>query len=163
MVDRLKQDMRSKDRKTRIQAQRERSRFGDFSKKPRTTSTTSGKSKLTREQLLQQAKGKNPTGLATNPGVRRDQRKKKRFALGGEAGESVGRATVERSQRKIRRKEVDDMLDRVYRKKPTIKPKKKPKPPLKKKMKNKIVPKKKPKLKPLLKPSEMKGLPPKRG
>ena len=75
-------------------------------------------------------------------------------AMGGEAAESVGRATVERSQRKIRRKEVDDMLDRVYGK--GIKPKKKPKDP------NRIKPKKKPKLKPLKKPSEMKGLPPKR-
>ena len=143
MVDRLKEAMRSKDRKTQIKAQRERAKFGDLSKKPRTTSTTSGKSKLTREQLLQQAKGKNPTGLATSPGVRRDQRKKKRFALGGEAGESVGRATVEKRQRAIRRQAVDDMLDRVYGKKSTIKPKKKPKDP------NRIKPKKKPKLKPL--------------
>jgi len=116
---------------------------GDLEKKPRTTSTTSGKSKLTREQLLQKAKGKNPTGLATSPGVRRDQRKKKRFALGGEAGESVGRATVEKRQREIRRKEVDDMLDRVYgtaKGKPKIQMiKKKPKDP------KRIVPKKKPK------------------
>ena len=36
------------------------------------------------------------------------------YAMGGEAAESVGKATVERSQRKIRRKKVDDMLDRVY-------------------------------------------------
>ncbi len=161
MVDRLKQDMRSKDRKTRIQAQRERSRFGDFSKKPRTTSSTSGKPKLTKEQLLKQAQGKRPTGgPSLNPSVRRDKRKLKKFALGGEAAESVGRATVERSQRKILRKRVDDMLDRVYgtaKGKPKIqKIKKKPKDP------KRIVPKKKPKLKPLKKPSEMKGLPPKR-
>ena len=76
------------------------------------------------------------------------------YAMGGEAAESVGKATVERSQRKIRRKAVDDMLDRVYG--TGIKPKKKPKDP------KRIKPKKKPKLKPLLKPSEMKGLPPKR-
>ena len=61
------------------------------------------------------------------------------YAMGGEAAESVGKATVERSQRKIRRKAVDDMLDRVYGKKSTIKPKKKPKDP------NRIKPKKKPK------------------
>ena len=83
------------------------------------------------------------------------------YAMGGEAAESVGKATVERSQRKIRRKEVDDMLDRLYGTatgKPKIqKIKKKPKDP------KRIVPKKKPKLKPLKKPSEMKGLPPKRG
>jgi hypothetical protein len=60
----------------------------------------------------------------------------KKYALGGEAAESVGRATVERSQRKIRRKAVDDMLDRVYG--TGIKPKKKPKNP------NRIKPKKKP-------------------
>ena len=77
------------------------------------------------------------------------------YAMGGEAAESVGKATVEKRQREIRRKEVDDMLDRVYGK--GIKPKKKPKDP------NRIKPKKKPKLKPLKKPSEMKGLPPKRG
>ena len=76
-------------------------------------------------------------------------------AMGGEAAESVGRATVEKSQREIQRKRVDDMLDRVYGK--GIKPKKKPKDP------NRIKPKKKPKLKPLKKPSEMKCLPPKRG
>ena len=51
------------------------------------------------------------------------------YAMGGEAAESVGKATVERSQRKIRRKEVDDMLDRVYG--TGIKPKKKPKKPTK--------------------------------
>ena len=79
------------------------------------------------------------------------------YAMGGEAAESVGKATVEKRQRAIRRQAVDDMLDRVYGKKSTIKPKKKPKDP------NRIKPKKKPKLKPLLKPSEMKGLPPKRG
>lgn len=94
----------------------------------------------TREQLLLQAQGKDPRGLATRrpKKVKKDQKKPKRMALGGEAGESVGRATVEKSQREIRRKEVDDMLDRVYRKKPTIKLKKKPKDP------NRIKPKKKP-------------------
>ena len=51
------------------------------------------------------------------------------YAMGGEAAESVGRATIERSQRKIKRKRVDDMLDRVYG--TGIKPKKKPKKPTK--------------------------------
>tara|TARA_R100001015_G_C4611732_1_gene167158 strand:- start:350 stop:733 length:384 start_codon:yes stop_codon:yes gene_type:complete len=61
-------------------------------------------------------------------------------AMGGEAAESVGRAIVERSQRKIRRDEVDEMLDRLYG--TGIKPKKKPKNP------NRIKPKIKPKTKP---------------
>jgi hypothetical protein len=61
----------------------------------------------------------------------------RKLAMGGEAAESVGKATVEKRQREIRRKEVDDMLDRVYG--TGIKPKKKPKNP------NRIKPKKKPK------------------
>ena len=64
---------------------------------------------------------------------RKNIRKK---AMGGEAAESVGRATVEKRQRAIRRQAVDDMLDRVYG--TGIKPKKKPKDP------NRIKPKKKP-------------------
>ena len=56
-------------------------------------------------------------------------------AMGGEAAESVGRATVVKSQRDARRKEVDEMLDRVYSKVSEAKgigkivPKKKPKNP----------------------------------
>jgi len=56
-------------------------------------------------------------------------------AMGGEAAESVGRATVVKSQRDARRKEVDEMLDRVYSKVAEAKgigkivPKKKPKDP----------------------------------
>ena len=73
--------------------------------------------------------GLRPSDLEKKPGKRRPTVKK--MALGGEAAESVGKATVERSQREIRRKEVDDMLDRVYGKKSTIKPKKKPKKPTK--------------------------------
>ena len=69
----------------------------------------------------------------------------KRMALGGEAGESVGRATVVKSQRDARRKLLDDSINRVYKKVSEakkigkIKPKKKPKNP------NRIKPKKKPK------------------
>ena len=82
--------------------------------------------------------GLRPSDLDKKPGKRRPTVKK--MALGGEAAESVGRATVEQRQRAIHRQEVDDMLDRVYRKKPQIiKPKKKPKDP------NRIKPKKKPK------------------
>lgn len=75
----------------------------------------------------------------------------KRFALGGQAGESVGKATVVKSQRDARRKLLDDSINRVYKKVSEakkigkIRPKKKPKPPLKKKMRDKIKPKKKPK------------------
>ena len=75
----------------------------------------------------------------------------KRFALGGQAGESVGKATVVKSQRDARRKGLDDSINRVYKKVSEakkigkIRPKKKPKPPLKKKMRDKIKPKKKPK------------------
>ena len=81
--------------------------------------------------------GLRPSDLDKKPGKRRPTVKK--MALGGEAGESVGKAIVERSQRKIQRKRMQDMLDRLYGKKSTIKPKKKPKDP------NRIVPKKKPK------------------
>jgi|TARA_R100001463_G_scaffold71040_1_gene124815 hypothetical protein len=69
----------------------------------------------------------------------------KKLAMGGEAAESVGRATVVKSQRDARRKEVDEMLDRVYSKVAESKkigkivPKKKPKNP------NRIKPKTKPK------------------
>ncbi len=65
--------------------------------------------------------------------------------MGGEAAESVGRATVEKIQRDARRKEVDEMLDRVYSKVSEAKrigkivPKKKPEDP------RRIKPKKKPK------------------
>ena len=174
MVDTVKRDMRSKDPKIRREATKKRMKFlqatdktqsmrtrGKLIPASKERSSSGGKPKLTKEQLLQQAQGKRPTGgPSLNPSVRRDKRKLKKFALGGEAAESVGRATVERSQRKILRKRVDDMLDRVYgtaKGKPKIqKIKKKPKDP------KRIVPKKKPKLKPLKKPSEMKGLPPKR-
>ena len=73
-------------------------------------------------------------GVGASAGIKRNKPVKK--AMGGEAAESVGRATVERSQRAIRRQAVDDMLDRVYG--TGIKPKKKPKDP------NRIKPKKKP-------------------
>ena len=69
----------------------------------------------------------------------------KKFALGGQAGESVGKATVVKSQRDARRKLLDDSINRVYKKVSEakkigkIKPKKKPKNP------NRIKPKKKPK------------------
>ena len=80
-------------------------------------------------------------GVGASAGIKRNKPVKK--AMGGEAAESVGRATVERSQREIQRKRVDDMLDRVYgtaKGKPKIqKIKKKPKDP------KRIVPKKKPK------------------
>ena len=110
---------------------------------------------LPEKTKMQQRSGDKVKESASRFVKRREQLKRaRRFALGGEAAESVGRATVERSQQKIRRKEVDDMLDRVYGK--GIKPKKKPKKP------GDIKPKKKPKLKALLKPSEMKGLPPKK-
>jgi len=88
-------------------------------------------------------------GLATRPPkkVKKDQIKQrlKRMALGGEAAESVGKATVERSQRAAKRKLLDDSINRVYKKVSEakkigkIKPKKKPKNP------NRIKPKKKPK------------------
>ena len=74
------------------------------------------------------------TGVGASAGIKRNKPVKK--AMGGEAAESVGKATVERSQREIQRKRVDDMLDRVYG--TGIKPKKKPKDP------KRIVPKKKP-------------------
>jgi len=65
------------------------------------------------------------------------------YAMGGEAATSVGRATVEKSQRDARRKEVDEMLGRLYynMENTQIKPKLKKKP----KNPNRIKPKKKPK------------------
>ena len=67
------------------------------------------------------------------------------YAMGGEAATSVGKATVVKSQRDARRKEVDEMLDRVYskvaesKKIGKIKPKKKPKDPYKIKLKKKPI------------------------
>ena len=146
MVDRLKQDLRSKDPKIRREATKKRMKFlqgidktqsmrtkGKLIPASKERGSLHGKPSLTREQLLQRAK------------VKRDQRKKKRFALGGEAGESVGRATVVKSQRDARRKLLDDSINRVYKKVSEakkigkIRPKKKPKDP------NRIKPKKKPK------------------
>ena len=99
-----------------------------------------GKPKLTKSQMLLQAQGKDLKGGQSFTGEKKKRPKK--FNLGGEAATSVGRATVERSQRKARRQKVDEMLNRLYG--PKIKPKKKPKPPLKKKVKQ-IKLKKKPK------------------
>ena len=58
-------------------------------------------------------------------------------AMGGEAAESLRKGQIFKEKRDKRRKEVDEMLDRVYG--TGIKPKKKPKNP------NRIKPKKKPK------------------
>ena len=58
-------------------------------------------------------------------------------AMGGEAAESLRKGTLFKEKRDKRRKEVDEMLDRVYG--TGIKPKKKPKNP------NRIKPKTKPK------------------
>ena len=70
--------------------------------------------------------------------------KPKKFNLGGQAQDSLGRATVRKSQNEAQRKRVDDMLKRLYG--PKIKPKPKPKKPLKKVLGDKIKPrlKKKP-------------------
>jgi len=67
------------------------------------------------------------------PGIHK--RKPIKRAMGGQAGESVGRATVRKSQIDARRKQVDDSINRVYskvaesKKIGKIKPKKKPKNP----------------------------------
>ena len=58
-------------------------------------------------------------------------------AMGGEAAESLRKGQIFKEKRDKRRKEVDEMLDRLYG--PSIKPKKKPKNP------NRIKPKTKPK------------------
>jgi hypothetical protein len=113
--------------------------------------------KLTKSQTLPEVYiGGKKVRRDQTPGpqkVRRDKIKKRlrRMALGGEAGESVGRATVRKSQIDARRKLLDDSINRVYKKVSEakqigkIRPKKKPKPPLKKKIRDKIKPKKKPK------------------
>ena len=50
------------------------------------------------------------------------------YAMGGQASESVARSKILKDQRDRRRKEVDEMLNRLYGKgKPKIVPKKKPK------------------------------------
>jgi len=59
------------------------------------------------------------------------------YAMGGAAGESLRKGTLFKEKRDKRRKEVDEMLERLYG--PGIKPKKKPKNP------NRIKPKTKPK------------------
>ena len=48
------------------------------------------------------------------------------YAMGGQASESVARSKIMQEQRDRKRKQLTDMLDRVYGK-PKIKPKKKPK------------------------------------
>ena len=48
------------------------------------------------------------------------------YAMGGQASESVARSKIRQEQRDRKRKQLTDMLDRVYGK-PKIKPKKKPK------------------------------------
>ena len=58
--------------------------------------------------------------------------------MGGQASESVARSKIMQEQRDRKRKQLTDMLDRVYGK-PKIKPKKKPK------MERPILPKDKPK------------------
>jgi lipoate-protein ligase A len=49
------------------------------------------------------------------------------YAMGGEAGESLRKGTLFKKKRDMRRKEVDEMLERLYGSKPKIVPKKKPK------------------------------------
>jgi len=77
--------------------------------------------------------------------IKKRKKRVHKLAMGGEAAESVGRATVVKSQRDARRKLLDDSINRVYKKVSEakkigkIKPKKKPKNP------NRIKPKTKPK------------------
>tara|TARA_R100000406_G_scaffold91978_1_gene80371 strand:- start:261 stop:569 length:309 start_codon:yes stop_codon:yes gene_type:complete len=48
------------------------------------------------------------------------------YAMGGQARDAADRATAERARRQVRRKDMMDMLDRLYGKKKIV-PKKKPK------------------------------------
>tara|TARA_R100001163_G_C4993328_1_gene145105 strand:- start:3 stop:581 length:579 start_codon:yes stop_codon:yes gene_type:complete len=100
---------------------------------------------LTKSQMLLQAQGKDLKGGQIFTSEKKKKPKGK-FNLGGEAATSVGRATVERSQRKARRQKVDEMLNRLYGPSNKPKPKPKPKKPLKKVLGDKIKPrlKKKP-------------------
>ena len=74
------------------------------------------------------------------PGIHKKKPIKR--AMGGEAAESVRKATIRQDENKKRRKAVDDSINRVYSKvaenKRLPRPKKKPKNP------NRIKPKKKP-------------------
>ena len=79
--------------------------------------------------------GLKPGDLEKKPGQGRKTVSRK--AMGGAAGESLRKGTLFKEKRDRLRKEVDEMLDRVYG--TGIKPKKKPKNP------NRIKPKKKPK------------------
>ena len=101
---------------------------GDLQKKP------GGRPKLTKSQMLLQAQEKDLKGGQSFTGEKKKRPKK--FNLGGEATESLRKGTLFKEKRDKRRKEVDEMLDRVYG--AGIKPKKKPKNP------NRIKPKKKP-------------------
>ena len=80
-------------------------------------------------------------GLGATAVIKKSYDKKKnkpvKKAMGGEAAESLRKGTLFKEKRDKRRKEVDEMLDRVYG--TGIKPKKKPKNP------NRIKPKTKPK------------------
>ena len=145
MVNTVERDMRSKDPKIRRAAMLKKMKFLEAT-----------------DKMRKKRKGK-PDSPAKKPGIAVpggpfDPKKKKapvpggpykpskgpkymkpmRKALGGEAATSVGRATVRKSQTAARRKQVDDMLERLYGNKIKPKLKKKPKNP------NRIVPKKKP-------------------
>ena len=48
------------------------------------------------------------------------------YAMGGQARDAADRATAEKARRQVRRKDMMDMLDRLYGKKKIV-PKKKPK------------------------------------
>ena len=62
-------------------------------------------------------------GLGASKTIKKNKPVKK--AMGGEAGESLRKGTLFKEKRDKRRKEVDEMIERLYG--PGIKPKKKPK------------------------------------
>jgi len=68
------------------------------------------------------AAGAGAAALAT---IKKLKNKPVKKAMGGEAGESLRKGTLFKEKRDKRRKEVDEMIERLYG--PGIKPKKKPK------------------------------------
>jgi len=101
---------------------------------PSTMEMMTPKERAEHKRKKMKESGLKPGDLEKKPGKGRPTKK---LAMGGEAAESLRKGTLFKEKRDKRRKEVDEMLDRLYG--PSIKPKKKPKNP------NRIKPKTKPK------------------
>ena len=89
---------------------------------PSTMEMMTPKERAEHKRKKMKESGLKPGDLEKKPGKGRPTKK---LAMGGEAAESLRKGTLFKEKRDKRRKEVDEMLDRLYG--PSIKPKKKPK------------------------------------